>query len=139
MSKARYTKKRSARRSSRRLKRHSSQKGATFHRALLRLKKLKGRQQSQAIGMANDTFIRQMCQGVKKLRYSKKVNRQSARRLHRHRANLRQLVSPRLSVHKKRKLLSQRGGILPALVPLLLSAIGPVAGGIVGAAANKIF
>ena len=128
------------RRSKRRSKRHqSSSQGATFRRALLRLKNLKGRHQSQAIGMANDTFIRQMCQGVKKLRYNKKVNRQSARRLQRHRANLRQLVSPRLSVHKKRKLLSQRGGILPALIPLLLSAVGPVAGGIVGAAANKLF
>ena len=133
---SRSTKRRSRRRSKRR---QSSSQGATFRRALLRLKNLKGRHQSQAIGMANDTFIRQMCQGVKKLRYNKKVNRQSARRLQRHRANLRQLVSPRLSVHKKRKLLSQRGGILPALIPLLLSAVGPVAGGIVGAAANKLF
>ena len=133
---SRSTKRRSKRRSKRR---QSSSQGATFRRALLRLKNLKGRHQSQAIGMANDTFIRQMCQGVKKLRYNKKVNRQSARRLQRHRANLRQLVSPSLSVHKKRKLLSQRGGILPALIPLLLSAVGPVAGGIVGAAANKIF
>ena len=136
MGKARGMKRRASRRPKRR---QSSRKGATFRRALLRLKKLKGHHQSQAIGMANDTFIRQMCQGVKKLRYSKKVNRQSARRLKRHRANLRQLVSPRLSVQKKRKLLSQRGGIIPAIIPLLLSAIGPIAGGIAGAAAKKIF
>ena len=118
----------------------SNRRGNSFRCALMRLKKLKGPHQSQAIGMANDAFIRQMCQGVKKLRYSKNVNQQCARQLHRHRGKLRQLVSPRLSLVKKRKLLSQRGGFLPAIIPFLLKAlVPPVAGGIAGAVARKIF
>ena len=110
-----------------------------FRRALQRLKRLKHNHQCQAIGMANDAFIRQMCTHVKKLRYSRKVNAKSAQRLKRHRGKLRQLVSARTSIAKKRKILGQRGGFLPALIPLLISTVGPLVGGIAKAVTKKIF
>ena len=110
---------------------------ATFRRALYRLKRLKPKHQCQAIGMANDAFIRQMCTHVKKLRYNKKVK--LAPRLKRHKGKLRQLVSARTSISKKRKILGQRGGFLPALLPLLVSTVGPLVGSIAKAVTKKIF
>ena len=134
MAKRRMVKRRIAKR------RIVSKRGNTsFRRALHRLRKLKPTHQSKAIGMANNAFIRQMCSHVKKLRYNKKVASKSAKRLKRHRTKLRQLVSARTSIDKKRKLLSQRGGFLPALLPLLLSAVGPIVGGITKAVTKKIF
>ena len=120
-------------------KKTSKRGNTSFHRALHRLKKLKPAHQSQAIGMANNAFIRQMCAHVKKLRYNKKVTPKSAQRLKRHRTKLRQLVSARTSIDKKRKLLSQRGGFLPALLPLLISTVGPLVGRIAKAVTSKIF
>ena len=44
---------------------------ANFRTALMRLKRLKSHHQCQAMRMANNAFIRQMCTHVKKLRYKK--------------------------------------------------------------------
>lgn len=131
--------KKTSKRSSAAKRKAVGKRTGAFRRALHRLKRLKQNHQCQAIGMANDAFIRQMCTHVKKLRYNKKVNSKSAQRLKRHRGKLRQLVSPRTTLAKKRKILGQRGGFLPALLPLLISTVGPLVGGIAKAVTKKIF
>lgn len=88
----------------------------------MRLKGLKSHHQCQAMKMANDAFIRQMCTHVKKLRY-KKLNGNQMKTLKRHRTKLQTLVNPQVSISKKRQLLSQRGGFISMLAPLLLNAV----------------
>ena len=131
--------KKTSKRSSAAKRKSVGKRTGAFRRALHRLKRLKQNHQCQAISMVNDAFIRQMCTHVKKLRYNKKVNSKSAQRLKRHRGKLRQLVSPRTTLAKKRKILGQRGAFLPALLPLLISTVGPLVGGIAKAVTKKIF
>ena len=103
---------------------------SNFSSALCQLKRLKGNQQRQAMSMANDSFIRQFCSRVKKLKHAK-LSPKLERKLRRHRKKLRMLASTKTSISKKRKSLSQRGG----LFPLLLAAL-PALGSIAGAAIN---
>ena len=90
--------------------------------------------------MANNGFIRQMCTHVKKLRYKKLTGKQ-VKSLKRHAPKLRTLANSKVSLTKKRKLLSQRGGFLSVLAPILMSTIGPAIQGIASGArmiANQI-
>ena len=106
----------------------------------MRLKKLKPHHQCQAMRMANNSFIRQMCTHVKKLRY-KKLKVKQAQALKRHASKLRSLSNPRVSIASKRKIMSQRGGFLSLLAPVLMSTIGPAIRGIASGAkmiANQI-
>ena len=106
---------------------------SNFSNALCQLKRLKGNQQRQAMSMANDTFIRQFCSSVKKLKYAKLPPKLESK-LRRYRKKLRMLTNSKTSLSKKRKTLSQRGGG-PFLS--LLAASLPVLGPIVGDAFNK--
>ena len=90
--------------------------------------------------MANNGFIRQMCTHIKNLRY-KKLKGKQIKALKRHAPKLRKLVSSKVSLNKKRRLLSQRGGFLSMLAPVLMSSIGPAIRGIASGAkmiANQI-
>lgn len=87
----------------------SRRKRSDFHQSLLRLKKLKARDRSQAISMANDRFIRQLSQHVKKLKYAK-LSTKARKSLQKHRKSLRSLSNNRTSMSKRRKILSQHGG-----------------------------
>ena len=87
----------------------SRRKKGSFIQSLLRLKKLKSQDRSQAISMANDRFIRQLCHHVKKLK-SAKLSPKAKKSLQKHRKSLRSLISNRTSMSKRRKILSQRGG-----------------------------
>ena len=90
--------------------------------------------------MANNGFIRQMCTHIKKLRH-KKLSGKHVKVLKRHAPKLRQLASSKVPLAKKRRLLSQRGGFLSMLAPVLMSTIGPAIKGIASGArmiANQI-
>ena len=102
-----------------------------FDQALIRLRKLKRDQQSKAMSFANKSFINQFCNKVKKLRH-KKISPKDAKVLRRNSLKLKKLVSKKTSFSKKRKMLSQRGGFLPALLPLLAPVIGTIASSIFG-------
>ena len=97
------TRRKSSRRS------QSRRNESNFIQSLLRLKKLKARDRSQAISMANDRFIRQLCHHVKKLKYAK-LSTKDKKSLQKHRKSLRSLISNRSSMSKRRKILSQHGG-----------------------------
>ena len=95
-----------------------------FRHALIQLKRMKPQHQCQAMKMANNGFIRQMCNHVKKLRHAK-LSAKQVKALKRHRGKLRTLANSKVSITRKRQLLSQRGGFLSMLAPVLMSAIGP--------------
>ena len=79
--------------------------------------------------MANNGFIRQMCTHIKKLRY-KKLKGKQVKVLKRHAHKLKTLANPKVSLAKKRQLLSQRGGFLPMIAPLLMNVAKPIIEGI---------
>ena len=101
-----------AKRRSRR--RHSSK----FSSAIQSLRRMKASQRCKAIRFANDKFIRDIVSHVRKLR-NKKVSPQVRKTLKRHGKKLRFISDPHVSLQRKRKTLSQKGGFLPASLPIL--------------------
>ena len=83
--------------------------------------------------MANNDFIRQMCIHIKKLRTQRNLKPQQITALKHHAPKLRALVNTKVPLTKKRSLLSQRGGFLPMIAPLLMSVAGPVLRGLASA------
>ena len=115
------TRRKSSRRS------QSRRNESNFIQSLLRLKKLKARDRTKAISMANDRFIRQLCH-VKKLKYAK-LSTKDKKSLQKHRKSLRSLISNRSSMSKRRKILSQHGGgILGGILKSLKYL--PIVGGV---------
>ena len=101
----------------------AKKKNSHFIQTLHRLKKLKKNDRCRAISMANDHFIRQLCQHVKKLKRVKLSSR-AKKNLWKHRKSLRSLINKRTSMSKRRHILSQRGG---GIIDSILSSI-PVVG-----------
>ena len=101
---------------------------------LKRLSKLPSSQLQRQIQFANHKFVNDLCAATRKLRYAKiKLTPTLRKKLTRHRQHLRSLANRRTSVQTKKKLLTQRGGVLPFLIPLIVAGIS--AAGSVGAAA----
>ena len=125
MAKRRQTKRKNVKRRNKRSKKTCK---SSFTKALRQLKRLKGNEQRQAMTMANDGFIRQFCSRVKKLKRAKLSPKLSSK-LRRHRKKLRMLTNNRTSIKRKRKALSQRGGIFPLLMAALpaIASIGSAA------------
>ena len=71
-----------------------------------------------------------MCIHIRKLRNKRNLNRKQIDALHRHAPKLRALASTKVSLAKKRRILSQRGGFLPMIGPLIMSVAGPVLRGL---------
>ena len=86
--------------------------------------------------MANDNFVRKFCTHVKKLRHTK-LHPSQHKVLAVNRAKLRKLANSKVSLKSKRKMLTQRGGFLPALIPLIASVVGPALQGIMGALTGR--
>ena len=111
--------------------RRKARKGgnAKFAHAIRRLRKLPKQQQVQAMGMANNKFIRQLCTHVKKLKHAK-VSAKTAKSLRRHAKQIRKLVHRRTSITQKRKMLTQRGGglITGLIIPAVASLVGAIFG-----------
>ena len=72
--------------------------------------------------MVNDKFIRDLCQHTRKLRHAK-LSTGTRKTLSRYRKQLRKFVHKKSTLKTKRKLLSQRGGFIGAILPALLSAV----------------
>ena len=124
-----------ARRKSRRVKRRKSRCGGgqrggaakRFKGIIKKLRRLKGPQRLRAMKSANNVFIQHMSREVRKLKH-KRLPNSVAKRLQQNRQKIRKFVSSRTSVGTKRRMVSQRGGFLPAVLSALLPAmIGTVA------------
>ena len=97
-----------------------------FAKTLSRLKKLNPSQRQHAMTIANNKFIQDFSNQVKKLRRrSKHLTSANRKQLQRHRANLRKLANNRTSIVMKRRILcDQRGGL--AVAPLLIKVLPSV-------------
>ena len=106
-----------------------------FANAISRLKQMKPmKQRAAAVGASNE-FIRDMSSFFSKIRKRPDLLKAKHRRiLRRYRKKMKKLVHAKTPIHSKRLILSQKGGIIPALIPIIVAAIG--AGGSVAAAAT---
>ena len=103
-------------------KRVGKRRRTTFANAIQRLSKLRPNQRVEAMKLANNKFIQQFCNNVKKLRRTPLSSTQH-KRMRTQSKNIRKLISSKTSYNTKRKMLTQRGGfLLPLLLPPLLSA-----------------
>jgi len=107
-----------------------TKRGSKFSTVFKRLQRLKPSQRRQAIEIANDKFIRDFAAHVKKLRTAKSLKPGLQKKLKKHCVALRKLTNKKTTIKMKRKLLSQRGGMLPLLLAAL-PAIGSIIGGII--------
>ena len=107
-----------------------------FADALRRLKRMKKANQKTAIFGASNEFIRDLSSFMQKIKHRPDLVSKSRRKtLAKHRAKLRKLIHAKTSIDNKRLILSQTGGILPFLIPIICASI-TAAGGI-GAAATS--
>jgi hypothetical protein len=121
------------------VKRKHAQKIAVkekFLNAMKRLKSMKKGKQSATVLTASNEFIRDVSGFMSKIRKrGQLVNSKHRKVLSKHAKNLRKLIHAKTPVESKRLILSQRGGILPALIPIICALIG-AGGGIAGAATS---
>ena len=91
---------------------------------------MKVNDRSSAIRHANNKFIKDFCSIVKTLRF-KKLTQKQLRVVKKHKKSLRRLINSRISIPEKRHTLSQRGGLLGAVLgSLVIPAIaGLLSGG----------
>ena len=102
----------------RRRKQSTNGKNSKFSKAILTLQKMRGHERYNAIRYANDNFIRDLCSKINKLKY-KKLTPQQEEIVRKYRSKLKALCDRRKSIQKKRQTLSQKGGILPFILPLV--------------------
>ena len=107
-----------------------------FATAIKKLKQMKAaKQRSSVIGASNE-FIRDVSNFMTKIRKHPQTVKASHRKiLKRHSKKLRKLIHAKTPIESKRMILSQTGGILPALIPVICALIG-AGGGIAGAATS---
>ena len=92
--------------------------------------KLSASQRLQAMKVANNKFINDLSNQVKKLRRAR-ISPKIRKRLSQQSKNLRKFTSRKTPVSAKRRMLTQqRGGILPLLFAAL-PALGSIVGGII--------
>ena len=114
----------------------SAKKLTKFQTALIRLRNLPRGKQQQAMSMANNKFIDQFCSHVKRLKYAK-LNARQRKLLRKQRAKLQSLIKKRTTIQRKPQILSQRGGFIPFLLPLLASVVAPALAAAIGKAVNR--
>jgi len=106
-----------------------------FVKALQHLRRMKPEQQRLRTAMASKDFIKDVTDIMKRMRTKPHLvkSKKQKRYLQKHKKSLRRLVRKGSSVNQQRKILLQRGGILPFLIPIILAAVG--ATGSIGASA----
>ena len=107
---------------SRRRRQSKRKRKGKFSQAISSLRKMKSNDRYDAIRYANDDFIRDICSQISKLKH-KKLTRQQEDIVRKYKSKLKVLTNRRNSIKKKRKALSQKGGILPFLFPLITPLI----------------
>ena len=107
-----------------------------FAKAMSQLKRMKAaKQRSSVVGSSNE-FIRDVSNFMSRVRKQPHLVKASHRNiLKRHSKKLRKLVHAKTPINSKRLILSQKGGIIPALIPVICALIG-AGGGIAGAATS---
>ena len=106
-----------------------------FKNAISRLRRMKPVNQRNAALASSNEFIRDISSLLSRVRGRPDLLKANHRNvLKRHRLKLKKLVHAKTPITAKRLILSQTGGILPLLVPIITALIG--AGGAIGGAAT---
>ena len=105
-------------------KRQAKKGRSNFATALQRLKRLKYPDRREAIRMANNNFIRQFCNHLKKLRHVK-VKAGTKKVLRDHKKQLRQFLNKKGYTSKRQFLLSQQGGGILKTLLRYIPIVGP--------------
>lgn len=107
-----------------------------FKNAMFNMRRMSKKKQQNVIAGASREFIKDISVYLSKIRRKPYLvkNSKHRRQLKKHRGKLQHLVSPQVSLDRKRKILLMRGGIAPFLIPIICASIG--AAGTVGAAAT---
>lgn len=111
--------------------RQRQKRSSKFSKAIQSLKSMKANQRYTAIRNANDKFIKDIVSHVRKLR-TKKLSPKLEKLVKQHSKKLRYISNPKVSLRKKRKALSQKGGALPALLAMLTPVLAPFVSSIMG-------
>ena len=124
-------KRRNAKRSNtKRRRRNASCARSSFSGVLKKIMKLPTSQRVQAMKIANNKFINDLSNNVKKLRYAR-VAPKLQKKLSHQSKNLRKFTNSKTSVLTKRRMLTQqRGGFLPLLLAAL-PALSSILGGVI--------
>lgn len=94
-----------------------------FRKAIIHLSKLSSNAQRAAVAQIHSNFIKDLSSVLKKLRKRADLVTPSQRKhIFKNKNKLRKLVNPKTSIKKKREILIQRGGILPALLVYLVAS-----------------
>jgi len=106
-----------------------------LYKALQSLRRMKPKTIHARLRVASKEFVKDIANVMSRLRSRPNLvpKPKDRRTLQKYKKSLRRLTSKGPSVEKKRKILLQRGGILPLLIPIICASIG--AAGTVGAAA----
>ena len=146
MGKKRYSKKKKygkRRKYTSKKRRHSKGKKSSkklavkrqFRKAMSQLNQMTPVKQRAAVWGASNKFIHDMSRFLNKIRNKGNLLRANQRRiLKKHRKKLKKLVKAKTPVDTKRLILSQKGGIIPALIPIIVALIG--AGGSIATGAT---
>ena len=106
-----------------------------FALAMKKLRKLNASGQRAAVVGSSNAFIKDVTRFFKNIRKKPALVKAAHRKvLRKHSKSLRKLIHAKTPVHEKRLILVQKGGIFPALVPIIIALIG--AGGTVAGAAT---
>lgn len=107
-----------------------------FVNAITNLRRMKAPKQRAAIVGASNDFIRDVSGLLKRIRKRPDLVKPSHQKvLKRHKKKLQRLVQAKTPIRIKRQILSQKGGIIPALIPVIVALIG--AGGSIAGAATS--
>lgn len=107
-----------------------------FAKAIVTLRRMKPTKQRTAVIAASNEFIRDISGFLNKIRRSPHLVKASHRRiLKKHQKKLQKLVHAKTPIATKRLILSQKGGIIPFLIPVIVALLG--AGGSIAGAATS--
>ena len=106
----------------RRRKQTAKRKNSKFSKAISSLRKMRPNDRYDAIRHANDRFIRDLCSKIGKLK-RKKLTEEERKFVKKHKSKLKVLCNRGNSIKKKRRMLSQKGGFIPFLAPLIAKSL----------------
>ena len=98
-----------------------------FYEAIKKLHRLKGSQQKAAVSGASNEFINDISKTLRRLKCAPNlVSSKFKRRIGKQRSKFKRLSQANTTLKAKRRILTQKGGFLPLLIPLLGTVISSI-------------
>lgn len=98
-----------------------------FSAAINKLRRLKCNQQRTAVSGASNEFINDISKTLRRLKTTPNlVSSKHKRSIRKHKSKFKRLAQAKTTLKAKRRILTQKGGFLPFLIPLLGTVIGSI-------------